>query len=71
MRNEFIAVIERDERWYIAYCLETPGANGQGRIKAEAHKSLAEAITLILDDRRKEGLRGVSPEATRETVTLP
>ncbi len=71
MRNQFTAVIEQDERWYIAYCPEIPGANGQGRTKDEARKSLAEAIALILDDRREEGLRGVPPEATRETVTLP
>ena len=71
MRNEFTAVIEQDERWFIAYCPEIPGANGQGRTKDEARKSLAEAIALILDDRREEGLRGVPPEATRETVTLP
>ena len=71
MRNQFTAVIEQDERWYIAYCPEIPGANGQGRTKDDAHKSLAEAIALILDDRREEGLRGVPPEATRETVILP
>lgn len=71
MRNQFTAVIEQDERWYIAYCPEIPGANGQGRTRDEARKSLAEAIALILDDRREEGLRGVPPEATRETVTLP
>ena len=71
MRNQFTAVIEQDERWYIAYCPEIPGANGQGRTKDEARKSLAEAIALILDDRREEGLRGVPPEATRETVTFP
>ena len=70
MRNEFTAVIEQDERWYIAYCPEIPGANGQGKTKDEARKGLAEAIALILDDRREEGLRGVPPEATRETVTL-
>lgn len=70
MRNQFTAVIEQDERWYIAYCPEIPGANGQGRTKDEARKSLAEAIALILEDRREEGLRGVPPEATRETITL-
>ena len=31
MHNEFTAVIERDGEWYIAYCPEIPGANGQGR----------------------------------------
>jgi len=48
MKNEFTAIIERDGKWYIAYCPEIPGANGQGRTKAEARKSLAEAIALIL-----------------------
>lgn len=39
MRNEFTAIIERDGEWYIAYCPEIPGANGQGHTKAEARKS--------------------------------
>lgn len=70
MRNEFTAIIERDGEWYIAYCLEIPGANGQGRTKQEARTSLAEAIALILEDRREDTLRGVPPDAARETVTV-
>lgn len=70
MKNEFTAIIERDGDWYIAYCPEIPGANGQGRTKAEARKSLAGAIALILEDRRKDGLRGVPASALREKVTL-
>ena len=71
MKNEFTAIIEQDEEWYIAYCPEIPGANGQGRTKDEARDSLAEAISLILEGRREEGLRGVPPEAIRETVIVP
>ncbi len=56
MRNEFTAIIEKDGEWYIAYCPEIPGANGQGRTREEAKKSLAEAIELILDERRQEGI---------------
>jgi len=56
MRNEFTAVFQRDGDWYIAYCPEIPGANGQGRTKDEARQSMAEAIALILEDRREEGL---------------
>ena len=70
MRNEFTAIIEQDEGWFIAYCLEIPGANGQGRTKAEAKSSLVEAIALILEDRRDEGLRCVPPDAIHETVTV-
>jgi predicted RNase H-like HicB family nuclease len=70
MHNEFTAVFERDGEWYVAYCPEIPGANGQGHTKDEARQSLAEAIALILEDRREEGLRGVPPDAEREMVTL-
>jgi predicted RNase H-like HicB family nuclease len=70
MRNEFTAIIERDGEWFVAYCPEIPGANGQGHTKEEARASLADAITLILDDRREDALRGVPPDAERDTVVL-
>ncbi|HXG53836.1 MAG TPA: type II toxin-antitoxin system HicB family antitoxin [Vicinamibacterales bacterium] len=70
MHNEFTAVFERDDDWYIAYSPEIPGANGQGRSKEEARDSLAQAIALILQDRRDEGLRGIPPGADRETVIV-
>ena len=52
MRNEFTAVVERDGEWYIAYCPEIPGANGQGKTVEECRANLSEAIALILEDRR-------------------
>lgn len=70
MRNEFTAIIERDGDWFIAYSPEVPGANGQGRTKDEARKSLADAIALILEDRRADGLRGLPPEAEQGTVIV-
>jgi predicted RNase H-like HicB family nuclease len=70
MHNEFTAVIERDGDWHIAYCPEVPGANGQGRTKEEAKESLSEAIALILEDRRSDGLRAVPLDAVRETVVV-
>jgi predicted RNase H-like HicB family nuclease len=70
MRNEFTAIIEHDGDWYIGYCPEIPGANGQGRTVDECRASLAAAIALILEDRREDGLRGVPSDAIRETVTI-
>jgi predicted RNase H-like HicB family nuclease len=70
MRNEFTAIIEQDDGWHIAYCPEVPGANGQGRTKDEALQSLRQAIELILEDRRDDGLKGVPASAIRETVTV-
>lgn len=68
--NEFTALIEKDGDWFIGYCPEIPGANGQGRTVLECKQSLADAIALILEDRREDGLRGAPPEALRETVSV-
>ena len=64
MKNEFTAVVERDGDWFIAYCPEIPGANGQGQTVDEASASLSEAIALILEDRREDGLRGAPHPTT-------
>jgi predicted RNase H-like HicB family nuclease len=70
VKREFTAIIEQDGDWYIAYCPEIPGANGQGRTRDEARTSLAEAISLILEDRREDGLRGLPADAEQDTVTV-
>ena len=70
MHNEFTAIIERADDWFIAYSPEIPGANGQGRTVDEARTNLAEAIALILEDRREDALRGIPDSALRETVVV-
>ncbi|MGO9451105.1 MAG: type II toxin-antitoxin system HicB family antitoxin [Candidatus Binataceae bacterium] len=70
MPGEFTAIIERDGDWFIAYCAEIPGANGQGKTKDGALENLAQAIKLVLEDRREDALRGLPPEAMREAVTV-
>lgn len=70
MHNEFTAVIERDEDWFVGYSPEVPGANGQGRTRTECLESLRDAIELILEDRREDGLRGVPADAERDVVKV-
>jgi predicted RNase H-like HicB family nuclease len=70
VHNEFTAIIERDDDWYVAYCPEIPGANGQGKSPDDARANLAEAIALILEDRRDDALRGVPADAIRDTVVV-
>lgn len=70
MHNEFTAIIEQDGDWFVAYCPEIPGANGQGRTRSEARANLGEAIALILEDRREDALRGVPDGAVREMVIV-
>ncbi|KPK49601.1 MAG: hypothetical protein AMK72_04135 [Planctomycetes bacterium SM23_25] len=70
MHNEFSAIIERDGEWYVAYCPEIPGANGQGKTEDQCLASLREAIELILEDRRQDALRGLPDDAVRKTVII-
>jgi predicted RNase H-like HicB family nuclease len=70
MHNEFTMIIEQDGEWFIGYCPEIPGANGQGHTVEECREDLAEAIALILEDRREDGLRGVPPDAIRDIVVV-
>ncbi len=70
MHNEFTAIIEQDEEWFIGYCPEIPGANGQGQTVEECRENLAEAISLILEDRREDAMRGVPQDAIREMVVV-
>ncbi len=70
MQNEFTGVFEKDGDWFIGYCAEVPGANGQGRSLEECRESLRDAIELILEDRRDDALRGVPAAARRETMVV-
>jgi len=70
LHNEFTAIIERDEDWFIGYCPEIPGANGQGKTVEDCKVNLAEAISLILQDRREDAERGLPSDAVQDIVTI-
>ena len=66
----FTAIYEKGEKYFIGYCAEVPGANGQGTTLEECRESLKEAIKLMLDDRLEEALRSIPAGAIRETVAI-
>lgn len=70
MSNTSTAILEPDGDWYVAYCPEVPGANGQGRSKQEARASLAEAMELIFLDRREDTPATSPDDAERDTVAV-
>ena len=70
MKREFAVVIEKGDKYYIGYCPEVPGANGQGETVEECRESVREAIHLILQDRLEDALRGLPAGAIRETVVV-
>jgi predicted RNase H-like HicB family nuclease len=70
MRNEFTAIVERDGPWYVGYCAEVPGANGQGKTREECLANLRQAIALTLEHRRDESLRALPADARQELVVV-
>lgn len=70
MTNEFTAIIERDGEWFVGYCPEVPGANGQGRTVDACRRSLSDAIALILSDRRKDAMRAIPKDAITDVVVV-
>ena len=71
MKNEFTAVVEpAEEGGHFAYCPEVPEANGQGETREEALDSLSQAIELVLEDRREQGLRGIADDADTTVISV-
>ncbi len=70
MQNEFTALIEKHGEWYVGFCPEIPEANGQGKTVEDCRQNLAEAIALVLQDRREDALRDISNTVLQEKVTI-
>ena len=54
MKYQFTAVIKKTPKWYVAFCPEVPGANGQGKTKAECLDDLRAAVELMLEVNREQ-----------------
>jgi predicted RNase H-like HicB family nuclease len=62
-------VVQRDGKWFAAFCPEVPEANGQGKTREDCLESLAAAIELVLDYKREQGLEN-APRGAELTSTL-
>ncbi|MEM1354028.1 MAG: type II toxin-antitoxin system HicB family antitoxin [Planctomycetota bacterium] len=72
-KHQFTAVLEPatdDDPWWVAYCPEVPGANGQGKTEETALEDLKHAIRLVLQVRLEEGLKNLPASARSATVVL-
>lgn len=69
MRNRYTALVQREGKWFIAFCPEVPEANGQGKTRAECLESLAAAIDLVLEYKREQAMEG-APKGAEQTTVL-
>jgi len=70
LARQFTAIVQRDGKWFIAFCPEVPGANGQGRTRASCLKSLAGGIKLMLDIQEEELASLCGADAKRTLVKI-
>lgn len=65
---QFVAVIEKDEDGYFAFCPELPGCYTSGTTYEEARANLTDAIRLHLEDRLAAGEEINTPESVNLTT---
>jgi len=66
MSAKFTAVIIKEEKWYVAYCVEL-GVVSQGKTIEKAQANLKEAVELYLESFGAEDL----PESMGEAILYP
>ena len=66
MAKKFNAIITREEKWYVARCVEL-GVVSQGKTIEEAQANLKEAVELYIESFGTEDL----PESMGEVVLYP
>jgi len=52
MSYKFTAIINKENKWYVAHCVEL-GVVSQGKTIEKAQKNLKEAVELYLEDNPK------------------
>ncbi len=70
MKRRFTAIVKKTDRWYVGFCPEVPGANGQGRTRKECLEDLAAAVELMLEVNREQTLRQVGAGAEETLITV-
>ncbi len=66
MARRFTAAITKEDRWYVAHCLEL-GVVSQGKTLEEAKANLKEAVELYIESFGAEDL----PDSTGEIILYP
>ena len=66
MSHRFTAVISKEEKWYVALCVEL-GVVSQGQTIEEARKNLKEAVELYIESFGIDDL----PESKEEIMLHP
>jgi len=70
VKPDYTAVIFKDGEWYVSWCAEVQGANGQGRTRKECLKDLEASVETMLQYYREEALKTAPPHAEQTPLTF-
>ena len=66
MTQNYTAVIQQDEGWWIGWIQEIPGVNGQERTKGELLETLQITLREMIAYNREEAIRQTEGESFEE-----
>jgi predicted RNase H-like HicB family nuclease len=70
MRNRYTVFVQKDGKWFIAFCPEVPEANGQGKTREDCLQNLAASIELVLDYKREQALEKAAKGAEQTAILV-
>jgi predicted RNase H-like HicB family nuclease len=68
--NNYTAVIQKNDRWWIGWVEEIPGVNSQGETREELLENLRSAVEEALELNRKEAVAAATGDYTEETIAV-
>ena len=70
MRNQYTAVVKKEDGWWIGWIEEVPGVNSQERTREDLIESLKKTLREALEYNRKDALAAAGSEYKEEIVTV-
>jgi len=70
MRDEYTAIIKKEEDWWIGWIEEVPGVNCQERTYDELRKSLETTLKEALEFNRQEAISFARSEYREEKIAV-
>jgi predicted RNase H-like HicB family nuclease len=68
--NNYTAVIQKNDQWWIGWVEEIPGVNSQGQTREELIENLRSAVEEALEFNRKEAVAAATGDYTEETIAV-
>jgi predicted RNase H-like HicB family nuclease len=68
--NNYTAVIQKNDQWWVGWVEEIPGVNSQGESREELLENLRSAVQEALELNRKDAVAAATGEYTEETIAV-